>query len=141
MCALSYSFICSILGFYLWEKHYLSAPTYKGPSSSHFDGKEFSNLDPYKPKGLWKVLKWRFNRQDPQWPTWVENRKYPLPPKQHDVPHTVLTTFINHSTVLIQVDGVNILTDPIWSERASPLAGWDPSAYEIPAYRLKNSPL
>ena len=132
--------ICSILGFYLWEKHYLSAPTYKGPSSSHFDGKEFSNLDPYKPKGLWKVLKWRFNRQDPQWPTWVENRKYPLPPKQHDVPHTVLTTFINHSTVLIQVDGVNILTDPIWSERASPFSWVGPKRIRDPGLSIEELP-
>jgi L-ascorbate metabolism protein UlaG (beta-lactamase superfamily) len=32
-------------------------------------------------------------------------------------------TFINHSTVLLQMDGLNILTDPIWSKRSVPLVG------------------
>lgn len=31
-------------------------------------------------------------------------------------------TWIGHSTFLIQCDGVNILTDPIWAERASPVS-------------------
>lgn len=30
-------------------------------------------------------------------------------------------TWIGHSTLLIQLDGVNILTDPQWSDRASPV--------------------
>jgi N-acyl-phosphatidylethanolamine-hydrolysing phospholipase D len=30
-------------------------------------------------------------------------------------------TWIGHSTILLQAGGVNILTDPIWSERASPV--------------------
>jgi L-ascorbate metabolism protein UlaG (beta-lactamase superfamily) len=28
---------------------------------------------------------------------------------------------INHSTTLLQLDGMNILTDPVWSERLSPV--------------------
>ena len=32
-------------------------------------------------------------------------------------------TLVNHSTVLLQWGGLHILTDPIWSERASPF-GW-----------------
>ena len=31
-------------------------------------------------------------------------------------------TFINHSTTLLQFDGVNILTDPVWSTRVSPFS-------------------
>ena len=31
-------------------------------------------------------------------------------------------TLVNHSTVLLQQRSINILTDPIWSERASPLS-------------------
>jgi L-ascorbate metabolism protein UlaG (beta-lactamase superfamily) len=29
-------------------------------------------------------------------------------------------TYVNHATVLIQIDGINILTDPIWSKYAGP---------------------
>lgn len=32
-------------------------------------------------------------------------------------------TFVNHATVLIQTDGVNILTDPNWSLRSAPVVG------------------
>ena len=32
-------------------------------------------------------------------------------------------TFVNHATVLLQADGLNILTDPTWSERSAPVVG------------------
>jgi N-acyl-phosphatidylethanolamine-hydrolysing phospholipase D len=38
---------------------------------------------------------------------------------RHSVP---TVTWIGHSTLLVQMDGVTFLTDPIWSERASPFA-------------------
>src|SRR5262249_26622554 len=38
---------------------------------------------------------------------------------RHSVP---TVTWIVHSTLLVQMDGVTFLTDPIWSERASPVA-------------------
>src|SRR6185436_19742461 len=30
-------------------------------------------------------------------------------------------TWLGHSTLLIEIDGVRLLTDPVWGERASPL--------------------
>jgi N-acyl-phosphatidylethanolamine-hydrolysing phospholipase D len=38
---------------------------------------------------------------------------------RHSVP---TVTWIGHSTLLVQMDGVTFLTDPIWSERASPFS-------------------
>jgi L-ascorbate metabolism protein UlaG (beta-lactamase superfamily) len=35
--------------------------------------------------------------------------------------NAMLVTWIGHSTVLIQTQGLNILTDPVWAERASPI--------------------
>ncbi len=32
-------------------------------------------------------------------------------------------TFVNHATLLIQMDGVNILTDPTWAKRSVPVVG------------------
>ncbi len=32
-------------------------------------------------------------------------------------------TWVNHSTVLLQMDGVNVLTDPMWSQRSVPIIG------------------
>lgn len=41
-------------------------------------------------------------------------------PRAH--PETMTLTWVGHTTFLIQIAGINILTDPIWSERASPVA-------------------
>ena len=37
--------------------------------------------------------------------------------------HDATVTWIGHSTLLVQLDGVNLLTDPIWSQRLGPLSG------------------
>jgi len=49
-------------------------------------------------------------------------------------------TWIGHSTLLIQLQGLNILTDPIWSERCSPLQSIGPKRYVPPAISLENLP-
>lgn len=49
-------------------------------------------------------------------------------------------TLVNHSTVLLQVNGLNILTDPIWSERASPLWGVGPRRHRAPGIRFGDLP-
>jgi L-ascorbate metabolism protein UlaG (beta-lactamase superfamily) len=49
-------------------------------------------------------------------------------------------TFVNHSTVLIQHQGVNILTDPIWNHLASPLAILGPKRVRRPGVRLDELP-
>ena len=49
-------------------------------------------------------------------------------------------TFINHATTLLQADNVNILTDPIWSERCSPFAGAGPKRHRAPGIRFRDLP-
>jgi N-acyl-phosphatidylethanolamine-hydrolysing phospholipase D len=52
---------------------------------------------------------------------------------RHNARHSVPTvTWIGHATVLVQMDGVTFLTDPIWSERASPFAFAGPKRYVAP---------
>lgn len=41
-------------------------------------------------------------------------------------------TWLGHATVLVEVDGLNILTDPIFSQRASPLQFMGPKRYRGP---------
>jgi N-acyl-phosphatidylethanolamine-hydrolysing phospholipase D len=61
------------------------------------------------------------------WSTTLHPRTSPLVPAHNDgarlrANHTGATvTWIGHATLLIQLDGLNILTDPHWSERASPV--------------------
>jgi N-acyl-phosphatidylethanolamine-hydrolysing phospholipase D len=49
-------------------------------------------------------------------------------------------TWVGHSTFLIQMAGVNILTDPIWAERASPLRFAGPRRLVAPGLRLEDLP-
>ena len=113
---------------------------YQGPASDHFDGQRFSNLEPKAHKNLAAVLKWQLNRP-PQAP-WVEQ---PLPLAAQAIPPRVdgedlRVTYINHATLLIQLQGLNILTDPLWSKRASPLSFIGPKRYHVPGLSLEQLP-
>ena len=48
-------------------------------------------------------------------------------------------TWVGHATMLVQLDGVNILTDPIWSDRSGPL-GFGPHRLVPPGLRLEDLP-
>lgn len=49
-------------------------------------------------------------------------------------------TWIGHATVLVQADGLNILTDPVWSARASPLPFAGPKRVRAPGVRFDDLP-
>ena len=49
-------------------------------------------------------------------------------------------TLINHATVLLQQRGCNLLTDPIWSERASPVSWTGPRRHRRPGVAFENLP-
>ena len=49
-------------------------------------------------------------------------------------------TWVGHSTVLLQLGGMNILTDPIWSMRASPVAFAGPRRLVPPAVSMDALP-
>jgi N-acyl-phosphatidylethanolamine-hydrolysing phospholipase D len=49
-------------------------------------------------------------------------------------------TWVGHATLLIQLDGVNVLTDPQWSERASPVSVAGPRRVTPPGLRLEDLP-
>ena len=49
-------------------------------------------------------------------------------------------TWVGHATLLVQVDGVNVLTDPQWSERASPFSFVGPKRFMPPAIAFEDLP-
>lgn len=49
-------------------------------------------------------------------------------------------TWIGHATMLVQMGGLNILTDPVFSERASPVQFAGPKRYQAPGIALKDLP-
>ena len=86
-----------------------SAPRYRGPVSDHYSGRTFINRGHVKAKGGLEVVKWMMMRKPAPWQESHEDNfgKHPLAHFRDGI----RVTFINHSTFLIQVDGVNILTD------------------------------
>lgn len=55
-------------------------------------------------------------------------------------PGELTVTWVGHSTTLLQIGEVNVLTDPMWSERASPLAFAGPKRWVPPGVRFEELP-
>ncbi|HMD95879.1 MAG TPA: MBL fold metallo-hydrolase [Terriglobia bacterium] len=86
----------------------------------HFDGKRFYNPDGRQAPGLLEVLRWKLTSRPEPSASFIPDVEQSIPPRRVEG-SGLRTTLVNHSTVLLQQRGSNILTDPIWSERASPL--------------------
>lgn len=107
-------------------------------SSARFDGSSFRNTHPAAP-GLKKgtVL--------PTISEYLCGGQRRTPPGALPVvsplaswkraPETGLrATWLGHSTVLLEIDGARVLTDPVWGERASPMAFAGPRRFHpVPA--------
>jgi N-acyl-phosphatidylethanolamine-hydrolysing phospholipase D len=111
------------------------------------DGFQNNHVD-FAPKGVGELLRWR-------WQAWQAG----LPPApQQAVPEQApdiafvhanaraaaamqpAVTWIGHASVLVQAGGLNMLTDPIFSERASPVGFAGPRRAQPPGLRLDQLP-
>jgi L-ascorbate metabolism protein UlaG (beta-lactamase superfamily) len=132
--------ILLMIGIPTWIQFHWAVSGYQGNRTDHFDGQRFHNLTPYTPKSIADIITWRLNRHVPPWPKQVKNGHYPIPSAQIQSPKTVSVTFINHATLLIQMKGLNILTDPIWQKRASPLSWFGPKRVRAPGIKMDQLP-
>jgi L-ascorbate metabolism protein UlaG (beta-lactamase superfamily) len=116
----------------------LAITPYAGPRSDHFDGKHFDNRRATAHAGGWAFIKWRLTRKPGPW---RERALQPgAPPPERVDGGQLRVTFVNHATVLVQMDGVNLLTDPIWSDRASPFSWIGPRRFHPPGIRFEDLP-
>lgn len=113
--------------------------TDKRSSSKHFENGEFKNLEKGPQKSFWKFLKMRMNTEWSDWPEWREI-SVAKNIKKKNVEDFIEVTPINHSTFLIQYRGLNILTDPIYSERCSPVQFAGPKRVHKPGIHFKDLP-
>lgn len=111
---------------------------YRGPVTDHFDGAKFFNPWDPMPGRFIEFLKWRLSADRAPWPDSVPVTPA-LPPQRVDGDELRVTS-VGHATLLLQTSGLNILTDPIWSERASPFGFAGPSRVAQPGVRFEDLP-
>lgn len=100
------------------------------PKSDHYDGKKFFLPWGDDLKGFFTVLKWKWTSEPVKWPEQVKNKNFPLRPLTPT--EKINATWINHATFLLQLPGVNVLTDPVFSERTSPYSFMGPKRVREP---------
>ena len=119
---------------------------YEGPASAHYDGARFYNPDGEirfsTPPGRNRrgfIARWLLGQDDrPEWPDAVPVK--PSRPPAFAAPKGMTATWVGHATVLVQAAGLNILTDPIWSDYASPFPPLGPRRITRPGIDFDDLP-
>jgi L-ascorbate metabolism protein UlaG (beta-lactamase superfamily) len=105
----------------------------------HFDGKRFYNPGAPQARGFGAVLRWKLTSRPEPSPRFIADVVPSIPPRRVQG-SGMRATLVNHSTVLLQQRACNILTDPIWSERTSPLSWIGPRRHRKPGISWENLP-
>lgn len=111
---------------------------YTGPINDHFDGKQFYHAGlPPTDKSLFDILRWQLFGRHAKWPKSVPATSGLKPAARVD---GLCIACIGHASLLIQTVGINIIVDPVWSDRASPFKPFGPSRRNPPAVALSDLP-
>lgn len=111
------------------RKMYSDSEQYS-PEDDKFIDSNFPNSE----KSLWSLIKWGLFSTRETWPKWIDIKPQPklITPSKNQVN----ITLINHSTFFLQFEDMNILTDPIWSERTSPVQWAGPKRVHKPGLNM-----
>ena len=116
------------------------------PLSDHFNGTHFFNPEAtplptirgtpgQRRSGLWRMIQMR---RDPaiwaRWPKFLENKVFAPPSGETSL------TWIGHSSFLLRLPGLTLLTDPVFSDRCSPLSFAGPKRVRKPGIALQDLP-
>ncbi|WP_406850060.1 MBL fold metallo-hydrolase, partial [Chromobacterium phragmitis] len=118
-------------------------PRYRrDPSRVHHGETGYRNLYPFKQPRLIDLLRWNWERRRLK----VEHRLQDIRRVEPDVAALAANrgrpsyTWIGHASGLIQLAGMNLLLDPVWSQRASPMQWAGPKRLSPPAIALDDLP-
>lgn len=112
------------------------------PTSDHYNSKKGIFYNPTldkQSKKLSDILKWKFTTTAETWPDFVPVTHKPTLNSVIKENEANLT-FINHSTFLIQLNGINIITDPVYSKRVSPISFIGPKRVHEPGIPFESLP-
>jgi len=111
---------------------------YQGPPTDHFDGTRFFHPGlPSSDKSLLDILKWKIPGKRVPWPKLVPARVGVRPAERVA---GLQITHIGHASYLVQTGNQNILVDPVWADRASPLSWAGPQRHNPPAVAMEDLP-
>lgn len=117
------------------------------PVSDHCDGTRFHNpanpadaSPPQSARSLLPILRWRLGGTRSPWPDRVIDPPPTGNPLDSPPDGMIGLTFIGHASFLLRMGGLTILTDPIFSERCSPVSWAGPKRARAPGRRLDELP-
>lgn len=90
-------------------------------------------------------MRWMLTRQPEAWPRWLDadsaavGRQGAFSVKASP-DKDLRVTFVNHSTVLIQMDGLTLVTDPVWSMRVGPFPWLGAARVRMPGISFEDLP-
>lgn len=123
---------------------------FDGTSPNMKEGRFFNSFEEVKPiisskdrtsgKGFFH---WILNRHKTK-KEWIQADKEKFAKfadyQKKDISNGLEVVFINHASFLIQIEGVNIVTDPIWSKRTSPVSFIGPKRFIDPPFKIAELP-
>jgi L-ascorbate metabolism protein UlaG (beta-lactamase superfamily) len=113
---------------------------YSGPVSDHFDGTIFYNPDGTPPGRFTDLLRWQLGGGRAAWPASRTSPFPPAKPPRRVEADGLSVTFVGHASFLYQTGGLNILADPVWSERMSPVTFAGPKRIVAPGIAFDDLP-
>jgi len=116
---------------------------YNGPVSDHFDGERFFDRQSAPPRSRRELLRWQIDRfwrgTRAKWPARAPSPFTDRPPARVEGTACRLS-YVGHASWLIQTAGLNILLDPVWSQRASPFRFIGPQRVNDPGIAFSHLP-
>jgi len=108
--------------------------------SDHYNGKKFINptLEEQISPSFGDIIK-MIREGRPKWPENLENLSTPNF-NENLISEDISITFVNHASFLIQTKDATILTDPVWSERVSPVSWFGPKRVRKPGVLMDSLP-
>jgi L-ascorbate metabolism protein UlaG (beta-lactamase superfamily) len=116
---------------------------YNGPVSEYFNGEEFLRINPrptdLKAPSFTTILKYFFAKNPYGWKE--KNIEVHFNKPEARINEDIIRVYwINHSTLLIQTNGLNIITDPIYSKIAGLWNLLGPKRHHAPGIKFEDLP-
>ncbi len=106
------------------------------PVSDHCDGTRFFNPGVNADRSLWEVFRWRMQDGGTPWPARVSDPPAEPPPRAAP-DGTVAVTMVGHATLLLQLGGTRVVTDPVFAPCAGPLGRFGPRRVRPAAWSME----